>query len=113
MVDWCSGLTSRLGLWLGGGAAGSIRRSAFVLCGGKNACVYSLCMGVGVRTAFLAITQLGSVTEGFKLCWKTGQKAHLETILFTLLDLNITCSYSTSLVFELITSLFLKILSTL
>ena len=27
VVDWCSGLTSRLGLRLGGGAAGSIPRS--------------------------------------------------------------------------------------
>ena len=50
VVDWCSGLTSRLELWLGGGAAGSIPRSAFVFCGGENVCVHSLCMGVGVRT---------------------------------------------------------------
>ena len=51
VVDWCSGLTSRLGLRLGGGAAGSIPRSAFVFCGGENVCVHSLCMGVGVQTA--------------------------------------------------------------
>ena len=25
---------------------------------------------------------LSSVTEGFKPCWRTGQSAHLETILF-------------------------------
>jgi len=31
-------------------------------------------MGVGVRTTSLAFTQLGSVTEGFKQCWRTGQK---------------------------------------
>jgi len=67
VVDWCSGLTSRLGLWLGGGAVGSIPRSAFVFCGGENVCVHSLCMGVGVRTALLAFTQLSSVTKGFKL----------------------------------------------
>ena len=51
MVDWCSGLTSRLGLQLGGGAAGSIPGSAFVFCGGENVCVHSLCMGFGVHTA--------------------------------------------------------------
>ena len=51
VVDWYSGLTSRLGLRLGGGAAGSIPRSAFVFCGGENVCVRSLCMGVGVHTA--------------------------------------------------------------
>ena len=32
------------------------------------------CMGVGVRTALLVFTQLSSITEGFKLCWRTGQK---------------------------------------
>ena len=49
MVDWCSGLTSQLGLWLGGGGtAGSIPRSVYVFCGGGNVCVHSLCMGVGV-----------------------------------------------------------------
>ena len=51
VVDWCSGLTSQLGLWLGGGAAGSIPGSVFVFCGGENVCVHSLCMGVGVHTA--------------------------------------------------------------
>ena len=45
-MDWCSGLTSRLGLRLGGGAAGSIPRSAFVFYGGENVCVHSLCMGL-------------------------------------------------------------------
>ena len=64
VVNWCSGLTSRLGLWLGGGAEGSIPRSAFVFCSGENVCVHSLCMDVGVRTALLASTQLSSVTEG-------------------------------------------------
>ena len=42
----------------------------------------SVCMGFGVHTALLAFRQLSSVTEGFKLCWRTGQSAHLETILF-------------------------------
>ena len=77
------GLTSRLGLWLGGGAAGSIPRSAFVFCGGENVCVHSLCMGVGVHTALLAFTQLSSVTEGFKLCWRTGQKLTLKPSFLT------------------------------
>jgi len=40
--------------------------------------VYSLCMGVGVCTALLVFTQLSSVTEGFKLCWRTGQKLTLK-----------------------------------
>ena len=39
-------------------------------------------MGIGVCTALSAFTQLSSITEGFKLCWRSGQKAHLETILF-------------------------------
>ena len=47
VVDWCSGLTSRLGLRLGRGAAGSIPKSG----GGENVCVHSLCMGIGVHTA--------------------------------------------------------------
>ena len=55
-----------------------IPRSAFVFCGGESICVHSLCMGVGVRTALLAFTQLSSVTEGFKLCWRTGQKLTLK-----------------------------------
>jgi len=56
----------------------------------------------------IVFTQLGSVTEGFKLCWRTGQKAHLETILLTLLhDLNITCTLL-HLYFELDTCLFLE-----
>ena len=38
-------------------------------------------MGFGVHTALLAFRQLSSVTEGFKPCWRTGQSAHLETIL--------------------------------
>ena len=38
--------------------------------------------GFGVHTALLAFRQLSSVTEGFKTCWRTGQSAHLETILF-------------------------------
>ena len=44
--------------------------------------VYGLCMGFGVHTALLAFRQLSGVTEGFKPCWRTGQSAHLETILF-------------------------------
>jgi len=78
VVDWCSGLTSQLGLWLGGGAAGSIPRSTFVFCGGENVYVHSLCMGVGVHTALQTFTQLSSVTEGFKLCWRTGPKLTLK-----------------------------------
>ena len=80
-MDWCSGLTSRLGLWLGGGAEGSIPRGAFVFFGGENVCVHSLCMGVGVCTALLASTQLSRVTEGFKLL-ENWSKAHHETTLF-------------------------------
>ena len=79
-MDWCSRLTSRLGLWLSRCATGSIPRSAFVFCGGENVRVHTLSMGVDVHTALFAITQLSSITEGFKLCWRTGQKAHLETI---------------------------------
>jgi len=40
--------------------------------------VHSLCMGVGARTALLAFTQLNSVTEVFKLFWRTGQKLTLK-----------------------------------
>jgi len=40
--------------------------------------VHSLCMGVGVHTVLLAFTQLSGVTEGFKLCWRTGQKLTLK-----------------------------------
>ena len=36
-----------------------------------------------MHTALLAFCQLSSVTEGFKQCWRTGQSAHLETILFS------------------------------
>ena len=78
-MDWCSGLAYRLGLWLGGGAAGSIPRSAFVSCGGENVCVHS-CVWVllHVCTALLAFIQLSSITEVFKLCWRTGQKFTLN-----------------------------------
>ena len=80
-MDWCSGLTSQLGLWLGGGGtAGSIPRSAYVFCGGGNVCVHSV--GVGVCTALLAFTQLSSVTEGFKLCWSTGQMLTMKPSFF-------------------------------
>ena len=66
-------------------------------CGGENFCVHNI-----------VFTQLGSVTEGFKLCWRTGQKAHTETILLTLLhDLNVTCTLL-HLCFELVTCLFLE-----
>ena len=40
------------------------------------------CVGVGVCTALFGFTQLSSITEGFKLCWRSGRKAHLETIPF-------------------------------
>ena len=40
-------------------------------------------MRFGVHTALLAFCQLSSVTEGFKPCWRTGQSAHLETLLFS------------------------------
>ena len=90
-TDWCSGLTSQLGLWLGGGAAGSIPRSVFVFCGGENVCVHSLCMGVSVYTALLSFTQLSSVTEGFKQCWRIGQKLTLNPSVFTYLLLNLAC----------------------
>ena len=39
-------------------------------------------MGVGVRTALLAFTQLSSVTEGFKLCWSTGQMLTMKPSFF-------------------------------
>jgi len=35
-------------------------------------------MGIDVHTALLVFTQLSSVTEGFKLCWRTGQKLILK-----------------------------------
>ena len=74
MVDWCSGLTSRLGLWLGRGATGLIPGSAFFFCGEENVCVHSLWMGIGVRKALLAFTKLSSVTEGFMhTVMRTGQ----------------------------------------
>ena len=57
--------------------------------GGENVCVHSLCMGVGVRTALLAFTQLSNVTEGFKLCWRTGQKLTLNPCVFTYLLLHL------------------------
>ena len=82
LVDWRSGITSWLGAQLGGGATGSIPRSGVCFSGGVNVCVYGLCMGFGVHTALLAFRQLSSITEGFKPCWKTGQSANLETILF-------------------------------
>ena len=88
-TDWYSGLTSRVGLWLGGVAAGSIPRSAFVFCGGENVCVHSLCMGVSVCTALLTFTQLSSIIEGFKLCWRTGQRLTLNPSVFTYLLLNL------------------------
>ena len=99
LVDWCSGLTTRLGLRLGRGATGLIPRSAFVFCGGENVCVHSLCMGVGVRTTLLAFIQLSSVTEGFirTLCWRTGQTwNHPFSVNSTWLEHHL---YSTSLVF--------------
>ena len=68
VVDWCSGLTSQLGL-----------TSAFVFSVVEKMSVCTACVGVGVRTTLLVFTQLSSVTEGFKMCWRTG---HLETILF-------------------------------
>ena len=61
-------ISTALGLWIGGGAAGLIPRSAFGFCGGENVCVHSLCMSVGVRTALLAFTQIRSFTEKLKLC---------------------------------------------
>jgi len=50
--NWCSGLTSQVGVWLVGSATGSIPRSVFVFCGGENVYVHTLCMGIGVRTAY-------------------------------------------------------------
>ena len=44
--------------------------------------MHSLCMGIGVRTALFVFTQLSSVTEGFKLCWRTGQKLTLKPSFF-------------------------------
>jgi len=44
----------------------------------KNMCVHSPCMGIGMHTALLAFTQLNSITERFKLCWRTGQKLTLK-----------------------------------
>ena len=44
--------------------------------------VCTACVGVGVCTALFGFTQLSSITEGFKLCWRSGRKAHLETIPF-------------------------------
>ena len=46
--------------------------------------MYGLCMGFGVHTALFGLIQSGSITEGFKPCWRTGQSARLETILLTL-----------------------------
>ena len=59
--------------------------------------MYGLCMGFGVHTALLGLIQLGSVTEGFKLCWRTGQSARLETILF---DTRMRKSDNTNNVYE-------------
>ena len=87
-----SGLTSQLGLWLGRGAAGSIPKSVLVFCGGENVCVHRLCMGVGVHTALLTFTQLSSVLKGSNCVGELVKKLTFETILFTLLDLNITCT---------------------
>ena len=98
-MDWCSGLTSRLGLWLGGGAAGSIPRSVFVFCGGENDCVHSLCMGVGVRTALLAFTQLSGITQGVQTVLENWSKAHLETILFNCYFKNCTLCHSYLFIF--------------
>jgi len=46
VVDWCSGLTSRLGLWLGRGTTGLISRSALFSVVEKmsvcTACVWAL-----------------------------------------------------------------------
>jgi len=80
-VDWCSGLTYRLGLFLGVGAAGSIPGSAFVFCGGENVCVHSLHV-YGHWCAHsienLHPVKQAGITEGFKLCWRTGQKLTLK-----------------------------------
>ena len=81
-VDWCSGLTSRLELWLGGGAECSIPRSTFVFCGGENVGVHSLCTACVWAFVCAQHCQSSPSTEGFKLCWRSGKKAHLETILF-------------------------------
>ena len=37
----------------------------------RNVCVHSLCIGIGVHTTLLVFTLLGSVTEGFELCWRS------------------------------------------
>ena len=63
MVDWRSGITC--------------------FSGGGNVCVYGLCMGFDVHIALFGLIQSGNVTEGFKPCWRTGQSARLETILFS------------------------------
>ena len=47
--------------------------------------MYGLCTGFGVHTALFGLIQSGSITEGFKPCWRTGQSARLETILFSAL----------------------------
>ena len=43
--------------------------------------VCTACVGFGVHTALFGLIQSGSVTEGFKPCWRTGPSARLETIL--------------------------------
>ena len=64
-------------------------------------------MGFGVHTALLAFRQLSSVTEGFKPCWRTGQSAHLETILFTDYFLSIFSNYCT---YSVVTLFFVVVL---
>ena len=82
-MDWCSGLTSRLGVWLGGGAAGSIPRSAFVFLWWRNClCVQPVygrwyaCSIIGLHPVKLRYWRVQTVLENWS-------KAHLETILFT------------------------------
>ena len=63
----------------------------YFFCGRENGCVHSLCMGTDMHTALLVFSQLDSINEGFKLCWRTGQKLTLKPSFFSYSDYELEC----------------------
>ena len=56
-----------------------------------SVCAACVCMDIGVHTALLVFSQLDSVNEGFKLCWRTGQKLTLKPSFFSYSDYELEC----------------------
>ena len=81
-VDWCSGLTSRL--------HGTLARRRCLRLDSQKCvcCLWWKCLcaqpvyGRWCARSIVSLHPVKSVTEGFKLCWRTGQKLTLKPSFF-------------------------------